>query len=305
MGPPPMALDHPSRAHLHNTARPPSAAPSQIAGSSQQHDPRMSQFAAVPGHPPARQQRPYHIAERVGGQTGRGDDTLLGGPPSPVGGQAPTQGNGTQNQYPMSVNSRSPNYSGEGRLPSVNEFGQPATQTAPAAPVEALPPVNTVTSMASGRFAVVNATQRDELESPRSSALHEPYLTAAEEKRRIAQQMNASDSYASVPPPGAPPENYQPASINGHGTAGGSSRPDGQSSPSSTTQRPVAGQAQPQWLTAEEEKKRLYEKAKAAADLTHRRIANTTNSGQSSPAPKEPSPKTTQVRFVEVLFAQR
>jgi hypothetical protein len=300
---PPSALDHPSRAHLHNTARPPSAAPSQIASSSQQHDPRLSQFGAPPGHPPPRQQRPFHIAERVGGQTGRGVSTLLGGPPSPVEGQTPALGNSTHNQYPMSVNTRSSNYPGDVRPSGINEFGQPA---APSAPAEAPPPVNTMTSMASGRFAVVNATQRDELESPRSSALHEPYMTAAEEKRRIAQQMNTSDSYASVPPPGPPPESYQAASVNGHGTAGGSSRPDGQSSPPSTTQIPAAGQTQSQWLSAEEEKKRLYEKAKAAADLTHRRIANSAaNSGQSSPAPKDSSPKTNQVRSVEVFFAQR
>jgi hypothetical protein len=294
MGMPPMALDHPSRAHLHNTARPPSAAPSQMAGSSQQHEPRLSQFGVSPGHLPPRQQKPYHIAERVGGQAGRGDNSLLGGPPSPVEGQLPSLSNSTHNQYPMSVNTRTSNYPGDVRPSGVNEFGQPA------APTENPPPVNTVTSMASARFAVVNATHRDELESPRSSAVHEPYISAAEEKRRMAQQMTASDSYASVPPPGPPPESYSPASVNGHGTAGGSSRPDGQSSPA--TQRPAPGQTQSQWLSAEEEKKRLYEKAKAAADLTHRRIANV-NSGQSSPAPKDTSPKTNQVRSLEAIFA--
>lgn len=292
MGMPPMALDHPSRAQWHQQqARPNSTAPS----SAHQHDPsqqvdsRLSQPGHATGHPPPRQQRPYHITERVGGSASKVDNSLLGGPPSPVDSPksahallSPTSGG---SQYPMSVNAitRPISYTPNGPTTG-DEFGQPTNAfVQPAA-------TNTVASTTSGRFAVVNATQHDGLDTLHSSKIHDKYITAADEKRQLAQKMDDSEGYASVPPPGPPPPSTQP-----------SNTPSNIQSPSdtagvSTTPIPTASKPKQEWLSAEEEKKRLYEKAKAAADLTHRRLANTmAASTQSSPQVKRDSPNDGQV----------
>ena len=286
-----MALDDPSRAHLHQQISRPASAASHMAGSTA-HDPRLSQVGA------GRQMKPYQIAERVGGQVAK-NDTLLGGPPSPklaqasLAGTVPTGGyvpNGRPgpaglNTYPST----------DGRAPAVNEFGQPGqpgggpepprTMDAPGAmppPAFSSPP--TTTSM--GRFAVVNATQRDELDSPRSSRIHEPQLTAAEEKQRLREQMNDTNSYASVPPPGVPPPSVVQPQLNGIKSPGLN-----QGNTGGTSSSLQNGTGKNKWETAEQEKQRLFESARAAAHLTQRRAVNTSASGGGSGS----SPKAKQV----------
>jgi hypothetical protein len=269
-----MALDDPARAHLHQqqqqqASRPASAA-SNRAGPMMQ-DPRLPQM----GGPPIRQQKPYHIAERVGGQTAR-DESLLGGPPSPPA-QTLQPGTATTgyalNGRPATV---VPNtYPGDPRSLAVNEFGQPIGAAPSASPAfDASPPVSSppATTTSLGRFAVVNATQRDEPDSPRSSRMHEPsYLTAADEKKRLAEQMNNPDGgYASIPPPGPPPPSATQPNLNGaHSSEPRTENTNGQAGGTSSQQLEKS-----KWLSAEQEKQRLFESAKAAADLTQRRAVN-------------------------------
>jgi len=294
-----MALDDPARAHLHQQpqiSRPASAASNQ-AGSSM-HDPRVAQM----GIPAVRQQRPYHIAERVGGQMAR-DESLLGGPPSPTL-VAPNQAGTLPAAYaangrpgPVATNT----YPGDARSSAVNEFGQPvgmapdalkAFDTAPQ-PVSA--PPATTTSL--GRFAVVNGTQRDELDSPRSSALHEPYLTAADERRRLSQQMiNPDAAYASIPPLNPPPPSASQPHINGFKL----NEPKVESTNNQTGGGSSSQQEKSKWLSAEQEKQRLFESAKAAADLSQRRVVNSSVGGGGGSMSKGNSPRDKQQVLLSV-----
>ncbi|KAG8783971.1 hypothetical protein FRC20_011952 [Serendipita sp. 405] len=282
MGMPPMALDHPSRAHLHQQAasisRPASAAASMLSPQAQP-ELRNSQYGPPTTAPPGRQQRPYHISERVGGQVAR-DDSLLGGPPSPVThppGNVPTAISNSisplgatrsvmPDTLPVEVQ----------RMDGYNEFGQAPSPPLQQRPPEAQPLTVTSPGPQTARFAVVNLTQRDEPDSPRSSVLHEPYMTAAEEKKRLAQQMRQVDVEAqayAAPPPGPPP--------SGAPAAGGSS--------SANTSNLGSTPPKKKWLSAEEEKEKLFQKARDAAELTQRRAANSSNASASTA--KASSPK--------------
>lgn len=259
-----------------------------MAGSTA-HDPRLSQAAGQAG----RQMRPYQIAERVGGQAAREDNnTLLGGPPSPKAMQAGTLPGGQMQNGRPNPPAMNTYPSIEGRTAVVNEFGQPApdpSRTLDGPTNDASPPAfsSPPTTTSLGRFAVVNATHRDELDSsPRSSRLHEPQLTAAEEKQRLREQMNDPNGYASVPPPGGPPPAAAQPHLNGIKQAAQNSALAGGTSSSKQREKPS-------WETAEEEKQRLFEGARAAAELTQRRAMNTIAAGGS--ISKGNSPKSKQV----------
>jgi hypothetical protein len=301
MGQPPMALDHPSRAHYHQqlaSSRPTSTAPSLNA----------QMAAGAQGlHPPPIQQRPYNITERVGGQTAAAapvaaatapaDTSLLGaelGSPYSQQAQNATMPNGS-NWQGISVNrpgtggANGATYPGNAMGPGYGEFGQPVGPAAsaqpfspPGSPPVALPTVATTT----GRFTVVN-TDGNELDSPRSSRIHDgPFMTAADEKRLLAMQVNDPQGYAAVPPPGPPP----PSTPAAGGNAGGSG--------SNATANPASSQTpKKRWLSAEQEKEKLYEKARKAAGATQRKAANTSQGSIS----KASSPKGSQ--FTETQLA--
>jgi len=91
------------------------------------------------------------------------------------------------------------------------------------------------------------------------------YLSATEEKNRLKASM------------GQPPAADQSSSQSSHAPATTNARPIEQGTP------PVRGQ---DWLSAEEEKKRLYEKAKADAERAQRRAANMSSGGSTKPSPK-------------------
>ncbi|KAG8836360.1 hypothetical protein FRC17_005646 [Serendipita sp. 399] len=317
MGMPPMALDHPSRAHLHQQAasisRPASAAASML--SPQPQDARTSQYAPPTTAPPGRQQRPFHIAERVGGQAAR-DDSLLGGPPSPTTNPPVTAAINTITTQRSVVPDTLP--VGVQGVNGYNEFGQqPPSAQRPPEPQPPQPLTVTSPGPQTARFAVVNLTQRDEPDSPRSSVLHEPYMTAAEEKRKLAQQMRQAETDAqayAAPPPGPPPSG-SPA------TASSNAVPTGSTPTSSSTTPPKK-----KWLSAEEEKEKLFQKARDAAELTQRRAANSSaasasttkaaspkaqkfNEGQTSTAPAQspssPAPATTPVQKSSTSSSQK
>jgi hypothetical protein len=292
-----MALDHPSRAHLHqqlaNNSRPPSTSPS-MQGAHQQ-DPRMSQISSPGGHPAPRQQRPYNITERIGGQAAR-DNSLLGGPPSP---EPDTTYNAQTlpNQQGLPNGRIEPNgvHTYPNNIPTnnYNDMGQRIEPGPPNnAPYGTSQPTMTNQPIQNtvNKFAVVNGSNRDELDSPRSSRIHEPYLTAADEKRALAQKMTDPNAYASIPPPGAPPPAREMAPMGG--------------SPTSSTHMQAATSSRPQekpaqkWMSAEDEKKKLYEDAKAAAELTQRRAVNSSQNASAAAATtavKSPSPQSKQV----------
>lgn len=298
MGPPPMALDHPSRAHLHrqgdSISRPASAAGSMMTGHTK---PEASM--SLNGHPPVRQQKPYHIAQRVGGLSAH-DESLLGGPESPmdqsIAHAATIVANGPtatrsamNNSYPMEIRNSAYNDPAQTAIqpPMQSPNPPPMQQTYPPPadiPMPLSPPVNAPPP----RFAVVNADHLDDPESPRSSVLHQPYITAAEEKRRIAQQMRDAEAYADVPPPGAPPSK-SPVPV--------ATSPI---QPTPTTQSP--GEPKQKWLSAEAEKQKLYQKAKVAAELTQRKAVN--SQGSSSSTNKSISPKAAEVSIFILSFRE-
>lgn len=273
-----MALDHPSRALYHQqqlaaASRPASTTPSMNTQTAP---------GTTSGHPPPIQQRPYNITQRIGGQAAAAapqvDDSLLGGELSSPYGQTAHNATMPPSSNWQGISTNRPGTGGAANatypantMGGYGEFGQPtgAQNVSPQEPPPAAPPTVATTT---GRFTVVN-TDGNDLDSPRSSRIHDaPFMTAADEKRMLAMQANDPQGYAAVPPPGPPPSS-PPAN------AGGSS--------SSAMASPAGSQPpKKKWLTAEQEKQKLYDKARAAADATQRKAANTQGSISKSSSPK-------------------
>lgn len=115
-----------------------------------------------------------------------------------------------------------------------------------------------------GRFAISNLHAGDELDLPPSApGAGDLYLSAVEEKNRLKASMGQSSAHDQS----SSQASYAPANA----------RLMDQGSP------PVGGQ---DWLSAEEEKKKLYEKAKADAERAQRKAANISSGASTKQSPK-------------------
>jgi len=113
-----------------------------------------------------------------------------------------------------------------------------------------------------GRFAISNLHAGDDVDfPPPAPGAGGSYLSADEEKRRLKATMGQPPVQSSSQSPNTPAT----ARTVEHGTP------------------PVGSQ---DWLSAEEEKKRLYEKAKADAERAQRKAANMSSGGSTKISPK-------------------
>jgi hypothetical protein len=204
--------------------------------------------------PPLQQpQRGSHIQERVGG--GRAAAQTYTAPPTappPV-----TNGGLPYNDFGLSNGAQH-----SGAATYNVQYAPPASAPPDAAPNA--PQSQPVTSPAPSmtRFAISNLHAGDELDMP-PPAPAGAYLSATEEKNRLKAAM------------GQAPAPAQSSSQSAHTPA--NARVSQQATPH------AGGQ---DWLSAEEEKKKLYEKAKADAERAQRKAANMSTGGSTKPSPK-------------------
>lgn len=201
-------------------------------------------------------QQGYHIQQRVGG--GRATSQTYAAPPT-----APppmTNGGSSYNEFGLANNPRPSTVS------AYNVQYAPPTSAPPGvAPSPPLsPPPVTPPSLPVGRFAISNLHAGDELDMPPPAPRGgDSYLSAAEEKNMLKTAV------------GEAPAPIQSSSQSSSAPA--VARPMEQSTPPARSQ---------DWLSAEEEKKKLYEKAKADAERAQRRAANMSSGGSAKPSPK-------------------
>jgi hypothetical protein len=217
----------------------------------------------LPQQPP---QQGYHIQQRVGG--GRAAMQTYAAPPT-----APppmTNGGSSYNEFGLANGARPSNANTynvpEQRASSIDyaHYAPPTSAPPNAAPNAPLSPPLTSAAPSVARFAISNLHAGDELDMPLPApGAGGSYPSATEEKNRLKAMM------------GQPPAPAQSSSQSSHALA--NARPIEQGTP------PVGSQ---DWLSAEEEKKKLYEKAKADAERAQRRAANMSTGGSTKPSPK-------------------
>jgi len=168
-----------------------------------------------------------------------------------------TNGGPSYNEFGLENGARSPN----ANTHNVQYSPPPSAPPNVTSSVPLSPPV-TSSAPSMGRFAISNLHAGDELDLP-PPAPGGSYLSADEEKNRLKATF------------GQPPVVTQSSSQSFDAPA--TARPMEQGTP------PVKSK---EWLSAEEEKKKLYEKAKADAERAQRRAANMSSGGSTKPSPK-------------------
>ena len=205
----------------------------------------------LPQQTQSQSQHGYHIQERVGG--GRASATYAAPPTAPP---PMTNGRPSYNEFGQANGSRPSNASAHNV-----QYAPPTSAPPIVAPSPPLSPPVMASPPSVGRFAISNLDERDDVDLPPPVSTGGSYLSADEEKNRLKATM------------GQPPIDAQSSSQSSNATA----RPVEQGTP------PVGSQ---DWLSAEEEKKRLYEKAKADAERAQRKAANMSSGGSTKLSPK-------------------
>lgn len=251
IGLPPSALDHPSRQHLHNTPAPTPTPAQQIARAAMAGSSIMQQ--PPPQQPPPQPQLGYQISQRVGG--GRATAQTYAAPPTappPI-----TNGGPSYNEFGLANGTQPSN----AHANTYNVQYSPPPSAPPAvAPNPPMSPPLTSSAPSVGRFAISNLHAGDELDLPPPAPVADMYLSAVEEKNRLKASMGQS----SARDQSSSQASYAPANA----------LPIDQGTPALD------------WLSAEEEKKKLYEKAKADAERAQRKAANMSSGGSTKPSPK-------------------
>lgn len=211
-----------------------------------------------PQQPQPQPQHGYQIQERVGG--GRAiAQTYTAPPTAPPPVTNGTNGRPSHNEFGLANGSRTSSVSTHNVL-----YAPPTSAPPSAAPSPPLSPPVTSSPPPIGRFAISNLHAGDELDlPPPAPGAGGSYLSADEEKRRLKATM------------GQPPVPLQSSSQSSNAPA--TARSMEQGTP------PVGSQ---DWLSAEEEKKKLYEKAKADAERAQRKAANMSSGGSMKLSPK-------------------
>ena len=209
----------------------------------------------LPQQPQSLPQHGYHIQERVGG--GRASAQTYAAPstaPPPM-----TNGRPSYDEFGLANGSRLSNAN-----PHNVQYAPPTSAPPSSAPSTPLSPPVMSSPPSVGRFAISNLHAGDDLDlPPPAPGTGGSYLSADEEKNRLKATM------------GQPPVAAQSSSQSSNAPA--ATRPVEQGTP------PVGSQ---DWLSAEEEKKRLYEKAKADAERAQRKAANMSSGGSTKLSPK-------------------
>jgi hypothetical protein len=218
-----------------------------MAGSS-----TMQQRLPQQSQPQPQPQHGYQIQERVGG----GRATYSAPPTAPPPVTNGTNGRPSYNEFGLANGSRPSNAN--------TQYVQyaPPTSAPPSSPPLSPPVTSSPPSI--GQFTISNLHAGDDVDfPPPAPSMGGSYLSADEEKNRLKATM------------GQPPVPVQSSSRTSNTPA--TARSVEQGTP------PVGSK---DWLSAEEEKKKLYEKAKADAERAQRKAANMSSGGSTKLSPK-------------------